>query len=182
MHMCGGYEVVGLPIGSQIHTTTSNHTRAVDGSFPQYTICNKLRPWFIPTTTGCVHVPPSTLRATSMCNHTRAVDGSLGLSGLLPLSICGYLFGSLSPSLSVALSTVGSPLLSGSPPGSLWLLLHIPFRLSLSSSGYLSGSLSLALTAFLLLYMALSCFLFAPSRLSLLLLSVSMHPPRLFSV
>ena len=153
MHMCGGYEVVGLPIGSQIHTTTSNHTRAVDGSFPQYTICNKLRPWFIPTTTGCVHVPPSTLRATNMCNHTRAVDGSLGLSGLLPLSICGYLFGSLSPSLSVALSTVGSPLLcvrlspwlslavAAYPVPALPLFLWLPVWLSLSCSHCLSVAL-----------------------------------------
>ena len=115
--------------------------------------------------------------------HHRAslgLPGPLRPSPSLSVAICLALYLPLSRLLSLLLVLHRS--VSGSPPGSLWLLLHIPFRLSLSSSGYLYGSLSLALTAFLLLYMALSCFLLAPSRLSLLLLSVSMHPPRLFSV
>ena len=62
----------------------------------------------------------------------------------LSVAICLALYLPLSRLLSLLLVLHCS--VSGSPPGSLWLLLHIPFRLSLSSSGYLSGSLSLWLS------------------------------------
>ena len=81
------------------------------------------------------------------------LSGPPGASPAFSLSLCGYLFGSLSPSLSVALSTVGSPSLcvwlspwlslavAAYPVPALPLFLWLPVWLSLSGSHCLSVAL-----------------------------------------